>query len=1260
MESKFEALTPRNNVDLRQYKDALDFAFSRDDIRNIALSGSYGSGKSSIIETYERSVSCKDKRFIHISLARFDDQKHKYVTTNESEDSWKAVNRLEGKILNQLIHQIKPRAIPQSEFKIKRERSRCSLIIQALLVVVFALLLLYVIKFSSWVTFVNSLEQNNVLSNFLLATSFSPYRLVAAAICALIGGIVVYRVLRNHNLQNFLKKIEVKGVVGVELFGTRDASYFDKYLDEVLYLFRHAKADAIVFEDLDRYNVTLIFEKLREINDLIYRNGYRKRHGLKDRIGKPLRFLYLIRDDVFTSADRSKFFDFIIPVVPVIDATNSCNILNNRFDHLGITNQFNKHFLQDVSLYLSDMRMVTNIVNEYLVYDEKLDIEQKGSKTKLVRDPNRQLAMIIYKNLYPGDFDLLHQGRGYVYCLLGSGKSLADSRKDKIEREINEIQQQMKAAQEEMLASIDELNAIFFPLNEHILAVDGKNVEDASRIEVVKAVLLAKNSVTYLRQGSSFPQNFPLEDIRKRENEMKASTEYQQRSKVLERKSEKAGKQLSDSLAAQKRALWTLSNLKIQELLEEIHEDDEFWNCKLPSYEQEDYVAKIQNSAGFDLLKYLIRNGYLDETYSSYISYFYPGGLTTNDKNFLLSVNNRTPLDYNYPLDASEEVLDRLQVSSFNRPEIYNYSLFCYLLHHSNKPHFEVWLDSIGSGEIENAFEFPLEFWRADIDKEAFIKVISVKRPSWFFKWYDEGYFADGEWRAYALDIFYFLDAHELDNELGKINENNWLTKAISEDSNFIKIDNPCLAKIEYAFRILGVQFYALSFRKEDRELLDVVYRDNCYALTAQMIETFLKEYLGFTGGVKEGKSYTYIRKKPEEPLYSRVQNNLNEYMTAILADEDNSFWDDEKSVIELLNSPAITGENKSAYAERLKTTLTWIKQVEDTSLWPILLEKGCVKYTWENIVDYYANICDESGVLSKELVTFICSDTKRVKWGYEALNDRIGKDIATHFRAAIIKNRDIPIELYRTLLSEMRVIYNTFTIDGVPSERISILFELGMIAMNIENVEAIRKSYPSSFTKFVISSNQENFAHLVETEEISLDSDELETLLGEPRLNIAIGIRLIDKLKVTLTLKGKSYPAPIKAHIIKFYFDDSDISSLLFSFEQEDIQVQSAFSEYTKDNFANVADVAEEIGKIPLRIYADCLEIMGPTYAENLRRYLPNHAFEDACNGRKKPTFPDTEINRKIFQYYVDHNWISSYKKDHDSGLIRTYPKRK
>ena len=46
-------------------------------------------------------------------------------------------------------------------------------------------------------------------------------------------------------------------------------SYFDKYLDEIVYYFEVSRRDIVVFEDLDRFDNVQIFETLRALNTLL-------------------------------------------------------------------------------------------------------------------------------------------------------------------------------------------------------------------------------------------------------------------------------------------------------------------------------------------------------------------------------------------------------------------------------------------------------------------------------------------------------------------------------------------------------------------------------------------------------------------------------------------------------------------------------------------------------------------------------------------------------------------------------------------------------------------------------------------------------------------------------------------------------------------------------------------------------------------------------------------------------------------------------
>ena len=112
----FEKLTPVDDTDISVYENAINYVFENDDVKNVAISGAYGAGKSSLLASYKKKYS--DRKFIHISLAHFKSFHDNDYTSNENPTVELA--DLEGKILNQLIHQIPPKNIQQTHFKIKR------------------------------------------------------------------------------------------------------------------------------------------------------------------------------------------------------------------------------------------------------------------------------------------------------------------------------------------------------------------------------------------------------------------------------------------------------------------------------------------------------------------------------------------------------------------------------------------------------------------------------------------------------------------------------------------------------------------------------------------------------------------------------------------------------------------------------------------------------------------------------------------------------------------------------------------------------------------------------------------------------------------------------------------------------------------------------------------------------------------------------------------------------------------------------------
>ncbi|MDR2652098.1 MAG: hypothetical protein LBC68_07255 [Prevotellaceae bacterium] len=573
----FQKLTPINNAELDIYQQALDYVFENSDIKNVAISGAYGAGKSSILESYKK-IQPK-KQFLHISLAHFIPDS---VKDRDNGDVKESV--LEGKLLNQLIHKIEPSKIPQTLFKVKQPISLIRIVLLSLVIIFFFIVLLHFVFFENWRSLVESLSLGWVI-HVLSLTTQSEIRLLSGLLGLFCLAYLLFSLIKAQKIKNLFRKFSFQGNE-IEIFEEDDDSYFDKYLNEVLYLFENIEADVVVFEDLDRFNSSLIFERLHEINTLI--NEQKKRQK------SPLRFFYLLRDDIFVSKDRTKFFDFIVPIVPVVDSSNSYDKFVEIFSEGDIFKLFDVNFLQGLSLYIDDMRILKNIYNEFLIYDYRI------SNTE--QDCNKMLAIITYKNVFPRDFADLQLNRGFVYALFDHKGEFIKSEIDRITNEIKIVEVKIDAAEKEHLQSINEVDKVYQDrrnsYNEKI------NKEIASRKEAI-------NNRDALNSGT-----------------------------------------LKENLTKLKNEKNSILNKKMKEILSRENIDKIFKIDHTNEIGEKNNFNEIKSSEYFDLLKYLIRNGYIDETYSDYMTYFYANNLSKIDKIFLRSVTDKRAKESSYSLEV--------------------------------------------------------------------------------------------------------------------------------------------------------------------------------------------------------------------------------------------------------------------------------------------------------------------------------------------------------------------------------------------------------------------------------------------------------------------------------------------------------------------------------------------------------------------------------------------------------------------------------
>lgn len=1171
----FERLTPIDNMDLTVYEEAIDYAFDNSDIKNVAISGAYSAGKSSVLASYKKKHS--ELHFLHISLAHF-------KSPEQDDETEVKESVLEGKILNQLIHQIPSARIPQTNFRVKKRVSAKSVLKPTIEVVLFFIAAIYFACFDIWKSYVNTLP-NNWFKSILTLSTHQYALMVDGILMVTLLLFIVYGLIRVQKNKNVFRKLNLQGNE-IEIFEESDDSYFDKYLNEVLYLFENADADVIVFEDMDRFNANRIFERLREVNTLA-------NIQLQKEDKKVLRFFYLLRDDIFISKDRTKFFDYIVPVVPVVDGSNSYDQFISHFKKGGIFEKFDESFLQGLSLYIDDMRLLKNIYNEFVVYFNRLNI------TEL--DCNKMLAIIAYKNLFPRDFADLQLNQGFVYTLFDSKELFIKEESENLSEKISEVLHKIELAKNEHLKTIKELDAAF---------------ED-------------KKSIDYWN--------------RKQELSAADKKDYAERKQAIENRLNNTIPDLESAKLSLEQELILTQNKPLSDIITRDNINKIF---SITSTNEIGYVTEfneIKSSEYFDLLKYLIRNGYIDETYADYMTYFYENSLSRVDKTFLRSITDKRAKEYTYKLKEPKLVVSRLRLVDFDQEETLNFDLFTYLLQTS---HIDYTVRLINQLKDTKNFKFIGAYFDTTVELSAYIKYLNMSWSEVFSIALSEWLLTENQIRRYSICSLYYSD----DDIIELVNKENCLCDYISNARDYLAIDNPDIDRLIHCFTLLGVCFIGFDYAELNKDLFRAVYEKSLYEINTENLQLIQREILDEKNEADFfHKNYTLLYSHPDSAITQYVNRNVNEYFDVVLQISGGTILDDEKVVVAILNNSDLTIEHKQSYISALRTIIASIKEIEDSSLWVSLLDADIVQYSEYNIMD-----CFNIVKLNESVISYINRCDIDLNFSKTEYDEDTKEKL---FDSAIICN-DINNSKYKQILVSLEFFYDNFDIAEIADDKIIILIDTDIIRMTADNLKFMRENYLNLKFYFI----RKNIEKYIDIMDDALFSQEelLEILIWD--ISDELKIQLLEFSNNEISIIGKNYSPVICLHILNNNFSESDLSELFSSFEQWDGSIQAKIFDYAVKNIESIMDnpisVSEKLknnllhsDKVSRDKKIDFLIAIMPELCRdsikeiltllNLMNYLK------IFDTRSRPKFEINDENEKLLTAFKENNLIDSYQEN-------------
>ncbi|MGW3606390.1 YobI family P-loop NTPase [Micromonospora sp. NPDC005161] len=386
---------------------------------NIALAGHYGSGKSSVIRGVQAGLDKQKINWVNLSLSSLGIDDTKRARIQQDGTLPPLTNLIQKEIVKQLLYRKAPADMPGSRyFRIDSFRPGPAAIWGAAVAVGFFVIAVLL----GLVSRVEKMGPQDLVTSH----DWVPWIIVAGF--GVFLGVIWF--LGSRALQSRVRVESVSAGGAAVTLSAKENSYFDEYLDEIVYFFQKTKTQVAIFEDLDRFRDPHIFETLRELNTVLNNSEQIK--------SRPVRFVYAVRDSIFEqlnvdaapdgdadadtdtaalrasaletapSANRTKFFDLVVPMVPFITHRSARDLLAAEFAESD--EQPSTALVNLVGAYLTDMRLIRNIRNEFEIYRASV-LGEKGLKG-LTAD--RLFAMMVYKNLHLEDFEAIRLGTSKI------------------------------------------------------------------------------------------------------------------------------------------------------------------------------------------------------------------------------------------------------------------------------------------------------------------------------------------------------------------------------------------------------------------------------------------------------------------------------------------------------------------------------------------------------------------------------------------------------------------------------------------------------------------------------------------------------------------------------------------------------------------------------------------------------------------------------------------------------------------------------
>lgn len=1182
---KYRDLAPADNISNgKEYLNALHWAIKNKRIKNIALTGPYGSGKSSIINTYLKRHPLIKAKHLRISMATF--------VENGTAANAKATKipiepeLIQEGILKQLFYKVDHRRIPQSRYrKLYKVSFGTVWVILILLVTVTGIF-----------SFIFAPKQYDQVVGLIIDAG-AKFELTAKTTLRIFSGIVLLvTIVVSVIWRQMYSKLRINEVRVKNTTITPDKkdneSIFNKNMDEIVYFFEETKYRVVFFEDLDRLDSSQIFVQLRELNTLLNNSNTIKR---------PIVFVYAVKDDIFTEEDRTKFFEFIIPVIPVINSTNSGEMMLELFKANGselLKHDITHEYILDVSPYISDMRVLQNIHNEFLLYKRTL---RTGQRLEL--SDKMMLSLIIFKNLYPKDFADLQMEGGIVKQAFTDKQNYIGKKQTELQSDIDAYTDVIANVNADTITSTKELKITMLSALVNwngVLTTVGRSYYGPDY--TAQKILEDSFDWTKLCSGDNWYANYRSWDGSgstriQINNFAEICSQYYQRYQYLHTYEEKQLSTLQKDIEQKKQTKSELSSWSLQKLID--NEGDEAV-----------FSSSVKENK---LLVFMLRKGYIDEKYVSYVNYFKGSSITTEDMNYILSIKDHEAKPFDYTITKTAQVVQRLLPHEFFQREALNFTVLEYLLsltEDDDKLYAMILQLSDGS---EFSWRFIDEFVMQTNHLPRFIRLITANWDQMWKHIYRNPILTYNR-KAYYLSL---ICANTGSDTVIKLNgKGKWISIFFEEHEDILQQ----LASVEPEILVslipkLGISFSKLKIENVDSDVLDCIFDNSIYAINSHMIHNVVAYKNDALCSRLQKQNYTTIIELGFTPLIEYVHENLPFYIDNIVLTGVNRN-ENINQIIDLIKrsiSDVKRCERIIQFEDFCLSNISlccgdqYSKHKDELELvWNALLSHCKVEPTWENVDRYWSHFG-----LTTALTEFVVLNV-------DVLANKSSKCLDDALRQEIIQS-DIKPPIFTKLLKHLQLDNFDIALEDILEVNVEAMIKEHYLTFSVEIYKELGNCYPHLCETFILA-NKDAFLATVST--VPLEEKTFENLVVSKQTDVTFKESILKHHGVNLMSKT------VAEHICLL---NPSIPKDVFNAAWDILDLSKK-----KVLMLNHLDV------LKAEDFEECFSTLGTPYQELTDRSRRHNAM-----------IPDSMEHRKLAKRLQQVDYITSYD---DTGCIKEY----